>query len=161
MRAAAGPKGLDMVFENVGGEQFEAAFRALGQGGRIAVCGAIAEYNKGKAPTVAIDQSNMIYSAQRIEGFVCTPWLLKGDFLPHMAQALKEGLKVTHSFSEGIESACCAPQPPARLVCPPSARTAHPAAAPLTPQAGPRPLRASLPAPTWARWWCACEHGEQ
>ena len=50
------PSGLDMVFENVGGSQFEAAFRCLGKGGRLAVCGAIAEYHHEKPPTVAINQ---------------------------------------------------------------------------------------------------------
>jgi NADPH-dependent curcumin reductase CurA len=50
------PGGLDMVFENVGGAQFEAAFRCLGKGGRLAVCGAIAEYHEEKPPTVAINQ---------------------------------------------------------------------------------------------------------
>jgi NADPH-dependent curcumin reductase CurA len=66
-----------MVFENVGGAQFEAAFRCLGKGGvrslaralptifffpkalpththlqRLAVCGAIADYHHEKPPTV-------------------------------------------------------------------------------------------------------------
>lgn len=44
IKAAAGPKGLDMVYENVGGYTFDAAFACLGQGGRIAVCGGIASY---------------------------------------------------------------------------------------------------------------------
>ena len=50
------PTGLDMVFENVGGSQFEAAFRCLGKGGRIAVCGAIADYHAESPATVAINQ---------------------------------------------------------------------------------------------------------
>ena len=137
------PAGLDMVFENVGGSQFEAAFRCLGKGGRLAVCGAIAEYHNEKPPTVAINQmvrapaparpaahgahlpprapalntpalphppttthaQDMIYTGQRIEGFVCTPWLLKGDFLPEMAAMIKAGaIKTSHTFFEGIES---------------------------------------------------------
>jgi hypothetical protein len=35
------PDGIDMYFENVGGMHFEAAFKALRRGGRIAVCGTI------------------------------------------------------------------------------------------------------------------------
>ena len=70
MRSAAGPGGLAMVFENVGGAHFEAAFKCLGAGGRIAVCGAISQYNLSRAtpPTVAINQTQMIYTNQRIGG---------------------------------------------------------------------------------------------
>ena len=47
----------------------------------------------------------MIYSNQRIEGFVCTPWLLKGAWLPEFSEGLREGwLKTTHTAFEGIES---------------------------------------------------------
>lgn len=37
-----------MVFENVGGFTFDAAFACLGPGGRIAVCGGIASYCNAK-----------------------------------------------------------------------------------------------------------------
>jgi NADPH-dependent curcumin reductase CurA len=39
------------------------------------VCGTISNYNEatGKAEPNKIHVSNMIYNAQRIEGFVCTP----------------------------------------------------------------------------------------
>lgn len=53
------PKGLHMVFENVGGVQFEACFKCLAVGGRIAVCGGIAGYGLEKPLTVAIDQTAM------------------------------------------------------------------------------------------------------
>jgi NADPH-dependent curcumin reductase CurA len=51
----ASAPGLDMVFENVGGATFEAAFRCLGKGGRIAVCGGISDYGSERIPTVAIN----------------------------------------------------------------------------------------------------------
>lgn len=52
-----------------------------------------------------INQMDMIYSNQRVEGFVCTPWLLNGSWLPEVSAGLKEGwLKVTHTFFEGLES---------------------------------------------------------
>ena len=46
---------LDMVFENVGGATFEAAFECLGKGGRVAVCGGIEGYGSAQAPKVAIN----------------------------------------------------------------------------------------------------------
>ncbi len=43
--AAAAPTGIDVYFDNVGGDQLQAAIGAMRLGGRIAVCGAISGYN--------------------------------------------------------------------------------------------------------------------
>lgn len=107
IRAAAGSKGLDMVFESVGTATFEAAFRCLGVGGRIAVCGGIAAYNEAREPLVSISPLQMIYTAQRIEGFVCGPWLSlqRGNFLETMRAALADGsVVVEETIYEGIDA---------------------------------------------------------
>ncbi len=43
--AAAAPDGIDVFFDNVGGDHLEAALDAFNDGGRAALCGAIAGYN--------------------------------------------------------------------------------------------------------------------
>lgn len=101
------PDGIDMYFENVGGMHFEAAMSCLKIGGRVAVCGTISNYNDGRPPPTEIHISNMIYSGQRIEGFVCTPWLsgAQGNFLEDMAGWIKEGkVKVEETLFEGAET---------------------------------------------------------
>lgn len=70
-----------MYFENVGGMHFSAAMSCLKEGGRVAVCGAISVYNDGMPAPDSLHITNMIYNRQRIEGFVCTPWL-SGACLP-------------------------------------------------------------------------------
>lgn len=45
LEQAAGPDGIDVYFDNVGGEHLEAALAVLNVGGRVAMCGAIAQYN--------------------------------------------------------------------------------------------------------------------
>lgn len=101
------PDGIDMYFENVGGMHFEAAFESLRPHGRIAVCGGISEYNNFTTNKISINPMQMIYTFQRIEGFISMPWLSgqKGNFLQDMAKWLQEG-KVTpeETFFDGIEN---------------------------------------------------------
>ena len=49
LRAAA-PDGIDVYFDNVGGEHLEAALGALRRWGRVAICGAISEYEQSAPP---------------------------------------------------------------------------------------------------------------
>jgi NADPH-dependent curcumin reductase CurA len=46
--AAAAPDGIDVYFDNVGGEHLEAALGALRRGGRVALCGAVADYGRAE-----------------------------------------------------------------------------------------------------------------
>jgi NADPH-dependent curcumin reductase CurA len=98
-----------MCFENVGGAFFEAAFDCLGNGGRIAVCGGISLYQGDAAvpPAVSVNPMQMIYTAQRVEGFVCTPWLTgkRGDWLAKMLEWKKAGWLVAEETAyDGIEA---------------------------------------------------------
>jgi NADPH-dependent curcumin reductase CurA len=51
--AAAAPGGIDVYFDSVGGDHLEAALGALRKGGRVALCGAISDYQRpdsGRGP---------------------------------------------------------------------------------------------------------------
>lgn len=96
-----------MYFENVGGMHFEAAFESLRPHGRIAVCGGISQYNKTESDKLKINPLQMIYTFQRIEGFVCMPWLSgqKGNFLKDMYDWVEAGhITVEETVFEGIEN---------------------------------------------------------
>jgi len=100
------PKGIDMYFENVGGVHFEAALAALRPRGRIAVCGCISGYNAKESPKNRLSIGQLIYTFQRIEGFVCMPWLSgqKGHFLRDMAAWIGAGkVKPEETFFDGVE----------------------------------------------------------
>jgi NADPH-dependent curcumin reductase CurA len=71
----ATPKGIDVYFDNVGGDHLEAALRRMNTLGRIPVCGFISGYNSGHSNVSNL--SNIIYSRVMLRGFVGT------DF-PHM-----------------------------------------------------------------------------
>jgi NADPH-dependent curcumin reductase CurA len=44
--SAAAPDGIDVYFDNVGGDHLQAALGALRRGGRVALCGAVSEYQR-------------------------------------------------------------------------------------------------------------------
>eukprot|EP01062_Namystynia_karyoxenos_P074010 TRINITY_DN70821_c0_g1_i1.p1 TRINITY_DN70821_c0_g1~~TRINITY_DN70821_c0_g1_i1.p1 ORF type:complete len:531 (+),score=206.89 TRINITY_DN70821_c0_g1_i1:92-1594(+) len=101
-----GTKLIDMYFENVGGAHFEAAFRALKAGGRIAICGCISEYNKAKPGSgEPLPIGDLIYPQIRLEGFLAGRWLDDASFLPDMHKWLKQGkLQIEETITDGIEN---------------------------------------------------------
>ena len=64
LRAAA-PDGIDVYFDNVGGDHLEAAIGSLRLGGRIAICGAISVYNDTEAAPGPRNLARLIQTAAR------------------------------------------------------------------------------------------------
>jgi NADPH-dependent curcumin reductase CurA len=101
----ATPKGLDVYFDNVGGDHLEAALRRMNTLGRVPVCGFISGYNSGRSSVSNL--SNIIYSRVTLRGFVGTDFMhLYGDFQRDMAGWLKSGqVKYQETIVDGIEAA--------------------------------------------------------
>ena len=104
---AATPKGIDVYFENVGGEHLDAALACMNTLGRVAVCGMISGYNNAGARTEVRNLSNIIYGRINLRGFVATDFMhLYGDFQRDMAGWLKAGkVKYQETVMEGIAAA--------------------------------------------------------
>lgn len=101
------PEGIDTYFDNVGGFHFEAATAVLRSAGRIALCGAIAAYNDAVPLPANLYTMKMIYTGQRIEGFVCLPWLTgkRGAFYKEMPKWVSEGkIVVEETRFKGVEN---------------------------------------------------------
>ena len=81
--AAAAPDGIDVYFDNVGGEHLDAAFALARQNARFAICGMIEGYND---PTPASFRFIMRVIAMRIrmQGFIVF------DYFPRMAEFFSE-----------------------------------------------------------------------
>ncbi|WP_248959656.1 NADP-dependent oxidoreductase [Sphaerisporangium perillae] len=68
--AAAVPEGIDVYLDNVGGEHLEAAIGALRDRGRIAWCGAVAQYNSATPPAAPRNLYDIVGKRLRLEGFL-------------------------------------------------------------------------------------------
>jgi len=99
------PKGVDVYFDNVGGEHLEAALRRMNTLGRIPVCGMISGYNDNGQPVRNL--SNIIYSRVMLRGFVGTDFMhLYADFQRDMAAWVKSGqVKYRETIVDGIAKA--------------------------------------------------------
>ena len=91
----AAPDGIDVFFDNVGGEHLEAALGAFNDGGRAALCGAIADYNATERPVGPSNMANIITRGLMLKGFTvpsyghlmpefqrrATEWVAAGDIV--------------------------------------------------------------------------------
>ena len=99
------PKGIDVYFDNVGGEITDAVMRRLALRARIAICGQISQYCATEQQVGPRNLGALIVSRARIEGFLINDFAHRfGEALPRLAQWLAEGrIHYTEDIVEGIE----------------------------------------------------------
>jgi NADPH-dependent curcumin reductase CurA len=102
----AAPDGIDVYFDNVGGDHLEAAIASLNLRGRVTVCGMIAQYNSVEPPAAPRNLALVIGKRLRIEGMLVTDHAgLKPRFVKEVAGWLAAGeLKYKETAVEGIEN---------------------------------------------------------
>jgi hypothetical protein len=104
---AAVPNGIDVYFDNVGGEHLDAALGVMNPLGRVAVCGAISGYNAPGARTEVRNLSAIIYGRINVRGFTGADFgHLRDQFHTDMTAWLKAGnIKYQETVREGIAAA--------------------------------------------------------
>lgn len=108
---AACPKGIDVYFENVGGQVFEAVLPLLNNFARIPVCGLIAHYN-ATAPDKGPDHlpllmQQILTKRLTLRGFIVGDFASQiPQFLTDMGQWVREGrIKYKEDITDGLENA--------------------------------------------------------
>lgn len=104
--AEACPNGVDVYYDNVGGEILDAALANMNKFGRVINCGAISLYNKTEMPTGPRPEGLLIKKSILMQGFTVRDYVK--DFGPAINQLtswFKEG-KITHSETivEGFDN---------------------------------------------------------
>ena len=100
---AAAPGGIDVYFENVGGEHLRAALATINPFGRIAACGMIADYNERQAGP---DNLFLIVGKKlKVQGFIVSDHAHRtAAFERHVAPLLRSGAVVyPETVVDGIE----------------------------------------------------------
>jgi NADPH-dependent curcumin reductase CurA len=104
---AGAPAGVDVFFDNVGGDLLQAGISSMREFGRIALCGAISMYNDTEPAPGPTNLPRAIGLGLNIRGFLVRHYAhMRADFMRDMVQWLDEG-RVTYreTVLEGIESA--------------------------------------------------------
>ena len=78
------PEGVDVYFDNVGGEILDAALARLARGARVVICGAISQYNNLDSMRGPSNYMSLLVNRARMEGFVVI------DYIGRYPEAMRE-----------------------------------------------------------------------
>jgi NADPH-dependent curcumin reductase CurA len=103
----AAPDGIDVYFDNVGGDHLQAALHALKPNGRVALCGAISVYNNTEPAPGPNNLAMAIGKQLTMRGFIVSSYnSLREQFVTEVGGWLADGsLRNDETVVEGIENA--------------------------------------------------------
>lgn len=101
------PNGVNIIFENVGGDILDAGLNNLAVGARVGLCGLISEYNIPGTKTGVRNLWQLIVHRASIQGLLVSDYIARfGEGLPAMAAWLQSGqLVFDEHIDEGIDNA--------------------------------------------------------
>ncbi|MDQ6740038.1 MAG: NADP-dependent oxidoreductase [Actinomycetota bacterium] len=104
---ASDAAGIDVYFDNVGGEHLEAAISVLNRFGRVAMCGAISQYNSTAPVSGPRNLALAIGKQLTLRGFIVGSYqYLAEEFAGKMARWLGDGaVRFDETFVHGLENA--------------------------------------------------------
>lgn len=103
---AATPDGIDVYFDNVGGETLDAALARMNPFGRVAICGLISQYNATE-PYGVRNFRSVLVNRLKVQGFIVSDRMeLWPQALAELTGLFAEGrLKYRESVAQGLEHA--------------------------------------------------------
>lgn len=104
---AAAPKGIDVYFDNVGGEHLEVAIEVARNGARFAECGMISSYNDTEPSVGPRNIIQVVGKSLRIRGFIVGEFAaLRPQFLTDMMGWIAEGkMAWEETVMDGVDKA--------------------------------------------------------
>ncbi len=101
------PDGIDIFFDNVGGDILDAALARLALRGRVVLCGGIANYNVAEPPPGPKNYLNLVSRRGRMEGFLVSDYAKRfREAADELAGWVREGrIKHRVDVQRGLENA--------------------------------------------------------
>ncbi|RST31401.1 NADP-dependent oxidoreductase [Sphingomonas ginkgonis] len=101
----AAPHGIDVYFDNVGGDHLDSAFAHARNHARFAICGMIGGYNAGGEPAAFRYVMRIIAARIRVQGFIWTDYMDRiGEFYRDMGQWIAAGqVKSRDTVVQGLD----------------------------------------------------------
>jgi hypothetical protein len=91
--AAAAPDGIDVYFDNVGGDHFEAALDVANDNARFALCGTVAQYNETGPPSAPRNLWLAVGKRTQMTGFIVSDHFRRmRDFLNEVTPLVADGM---------------------------------------------------------------------
>jgi NADPH-dependent curcumin reductase CurA len=99
------PDGLDVYFDNVGGDHLEGAIGHMNDFGRVALCGAIAQYNDTEPAPGPRNMALLVTRRLRLQGFIVADhWDAAKEYLTLATDWLRDGrLQFQETFVDGLD----------------------------------------------------------
>ncbi|GAB3480176.1 NADP-dependent oxidoreductase [Polaromonas eurypsychrophila] len=100
------PKGVDIYFDNVGGDILDAVLTRITRGARIIICGAISQYNNTTPVKGPANYLSLLVNRARMEGIVVFDYADRYPLaIAEMAGYLKDGkMKSREDVAQGLEN---------------------------------------------------------
>lgn len=101
------PEGINVIFDNVGGEFLNTSLLRIAQNARIVICGAISGYNEEVQPPGPSNYISLIIQRAKMEGFIVLDYANQfKDAVEELSTWVKEGKIVyQEDIAEGLENA--------------------------------------------------------
>jgi len=101
------PKGVDVYFDNVGGEILDAVLGQIAQRARVVLCGGISGYNEATPPPGPRNLMNLVIQRGRMEGFIVIDYAARfGEAIAKLSEWVQSGAIVhQEDVQRGLEHA--------------------------------------------------------
>ncbi|MEE4659954.1 MAG: NADP-dependent oxidoreductase, partial [Halieaceae bacterium] len=99
------PDGINIFFDNVGGEILDIALENIADNARVVICGGISRYNLAGDIPGPKNYFNLVFRRSRMEGFIVLDYLPRfGEAIAYLAKHVAKGDLISkESMMEGFE----------------------------------------------------------
>ena len=100
------PKGLNVFFDNVGGDILDAALARIAQGARVVICGGISRYQADQLPPGPANYMNLVFQRATMSGFLMSDYMDEAPMaLGKIRQWIESGqLAYKEDLQQGFEN---------------------------------------------------------